>query len=262
MENSNEELNSLQRANEQKKKKLTDEHGAYFGSMSEDIDLPPEIQSQFLDNIMAYEDAWKNAKRITVYDFLGNPIYRKLEELNDTEVTEELERLMNYMNEHQISLVTLCDVDDRKLYRFITEELFLEEKDDVHIPGMMSCYTYEEFHPNHEYDIRNHSYDFMQSYLNKESDFYTTFMTSEAEKMDWHIHFREAFSSFLLCKFEISELEFDVEKAKVQFDCEFTGQVEGSNNSFQFLGNGTMTLLYKWDFWSVDKVNLPQGVVI
>ena len=39
-------------------------------------------------------------------------------------------------------------------YRFITEELFEHEMDDVHVKGMFTHFTYEEFHPNHDYDLR------------------------------------------------------------------------------------------------------------
>jgi hypothetical protein len=66
---------------------------------------------------------------------------------------------MNTMNEHNIVLDTLCPVNDKELYRFITEELFLHEIDNIQIEGMMTCFIYEEFHPNAEYDIHQ-AYDY------------------------------------------------------------------------------------------------------
>ncbi len=258
--NLEEELKRLLKANEEKKKKLTQEFGAHFGSMTND-GLDPEIESQFLDNIMAFEDAWKDSKQTTVYEFLGQPLYTKSEDLTDEDISKELKRINDLMLKHQVSLDTLCEVSDRELYRFITEELFQTEKDDMHIPGMISHYTYEEFHPNHEYDIRNHSSDFISSYLDKEDDFYTHLLTSESQKKDWHVHFRQAFSSFSLDKFEITELEFDTEKAKVQFYCNLTGHVEGSSESLRFVGNGEILLLFQWDYWCISTLTLPQGTV-
>ncbi len=162
-----EKLDRIRIENEEKKKQLTEEHGAFFGNMNNDSDLPPEIESQFLDHIMAFENAFQSAERISVYDFLEQPTFRKVEELTNAEVTQELERIMKLMSRKMVSIDTLCEVDDRELYRFITEELFLEEKDDMMIPGMMTHYTYEEFHPNHEHDIREHSIEFLNSYLNR-----------------------------------------------------------------------------------------------
>jgi hypothetical protein len=259
-ENRKGELKKLKTENEEIKKKLTEEHGAFFGGMGgEGMNLPPEIESMFLNNIMAFENAHKSASRVQLYDFLGQPSYRKVEELTDEEVTQELDRVMKLMSSKMIILDTLCEVDDRELYRFITEELFLEETEDVQIPGMISHYTYEEFHPNHEYDIRNHSTDFIRFYLDKENDFFKSSLTSEAEKADWHLHFREAFSSFQQNEFSITKLVFDTESATIQFDIDFVGIVDGSGESLIFKGEGEMTLRLEWDYWSVNTVRFPKS---
>lgn len=259
--NSEEELKKLLQANEEKKKKLTEEFGAHFGEMTDNKGLPPEIESQFLNNIMAFEDAWRNSKQVTLYELLGKPFYVKHEDLTEDGIHDELNRINELLQRHQISLDTLCEVSEGELYRFITEELFQQEVDDMHIPGMITHYTYEEFHPNHEYDIRRHSEDFISSYLNKEDDFYTHLLSGEAEKMDWHIHFRQAFSSFSIVKLEITQVEFDAEKAKVQFYCDFTGDVEGSTESLKFVGNGEVSLILEWDYWCIDTLILPHGKI-
>ena len=54
--------NRLRKENEEKRQKLSEEYGAVFGGMSGNTELPPEIESQFLDNIMAFEDNWKDVK--------------------------------------------------------------------------------------------------------------------------------------------------------------------------------------------------------
>lgn len=260
--NRKEELRKLKTENDELKKKLTEDNGAFFGSMGiGDSILPPEIESLFLNHIMAFENAIQTAERIQLYDFLQQPGYQKIEDLTDAEITVELNRVMDLMNEHQVCLNTLCEVSDSELYRFITEELFLKEIDDIHIPGMNTNFTYEEFHPNHEYDIRNHSSEFINTYLDKETDYYTNMLTSEAAKMDWHLHFREAFSAFKLFTFSITKIDFDIEKATVQFICEIIGAVEGASESLCFKGDGELTLLLQWDYWSVDTVKLPQSSV-
>ena len=56
---------------------------------------------------------------------------------------------MNILNKNSIQLDTICDVEEREIYRFVTEELFSHKMDNMRIPGMMACFIYEEFHPNH-----------------------------------------------------------------------------------------------------------------
>ncbi|MFZ4725882.1 MAG: hypothetical protein ACOYMD_10595 [Paludibacter sp.] len=253
--------NRLRTENEEKKKKIEEEFGAGFWGKSEDSELSPELESQFLDHIMSFENAWKDAKQTTLYEFLGKPSYRKPEELSPDEIHDELNRLNELMEQHQVELDTICEVSEQELYRFITEELFSKEIDDMHIPGMITHYTYEEFHPNHEHDIRQHSVSFVSSYLNKESDYYSSFLSGIAQKDDWHLHFRQAFSSFHLNDFSIKKLEFDTKKAKVQFECNFVGKVEGSPDSLLFKGNGEMRLIFQWDFWCVDKIQFPKSLV-
>ena len=163
----------LRATNEEKKNKLIKEKGAIFSDFSNENDLPPEIMSQFLDNINAIENDYESTNQVQLYDFIGKPAFRKVEDVLDEEITDELKRLTELLDNNQISLETLSVVAEKEIYRFITEELFLKEIDDKRIPGLFSIFYYEFFHPNHEFDIREQSYDFISSYLDKENDFYT-----------------------------------------------------------------------------------------
>jgi hypothetical protein len=254
----NENHDKLRAANEEKKNKLIEQFGANFSGMSTNNDLPPEIESQFLDNIMAFETNFNSSNRIPLYDFVGKPSFRKVEELPDESINEELKRITGLLDKHQIALDTICEVPKRELYRFITEELFFEEINDMHIQGMYTRFIYEEFYPNHEHDIREHSNEFIHSYLDKKNDLYIYLLTSEAEKADWHRHFRQSFSSFQLNSFSITDLIFDTEKSKVKFECDFIGKVEGSVECFHFVGSGELKLHCQWNYWSIDSIRLPK----
>jgi hypothetical protein len=261
IETPNEKLNRLQMENEEKKKQLSDEFGADFGGMTGENELSPELENQFLDNILNFENAFQSAIRIKIYDFLEQPAFQKAEELSDAQIVEELDRLIELLGSKRMRVDTICDVDEREMYRFITEELFQEETDDIDIPGMFKCFTYEEFHPNHKYDIERHAIDFFHFYLNFENDFYKSFLTKKTEEADWHFHFRHAFSSFQVINFSIKSLTFDTEKAVVQFECDFVGTVEGDISSLRFEGMGEMKLLYQWDYWCIDSINLPKSTI-
>lgn len=256
--NSEDEIEKLRIENEIKKMKLSLEHGASFSNPSENNELNPLIEAQFLDNIEQFEKAFDECKQISVYNFIGKPEYRKTDVIPDDEINTELEKVKKVLNENGIYLDTLCEVDDRVLYRFITKELFLHETDDIRVAGMAHNFIYEEFHPNHEYDIRCHSNDFIESYLDKESDFYTTFLANKAENDNRLKNFRDAFISFSISHFEIKSIRFDEENANVIFEINFTGTIEGSAETQNFTGEGSLEMVYMYDFWCIQSIKLPS----
>lgn len=142
------------------KMKIQAQYGADF-HMPPSGDLPPEIENQFLKNILAYEDAYQNRKVITVYELLGKPAYKKANDLSDEEISDELKKVNEIMAEKNIHLATQVKYDDRLIYTFITEELFLEETDETVPEGMNRGFIYEEFYPNHAYDIVQRVVEFL-----------------------------------------------------------------------------------------------------
>ena len=149
---------NLNAENELLKIKLKSE----FGMKDMNSQLPAELENEWLNYIYNFEKLHKEAKEISIYEKLGKPEYKKIADLNNEEVTSELSRLLNLMEENNLILNFLCDYDDRIKYEFITEELFAEEIEDVRIEGMMTNFIYEEFHQNHEYDIK----EAVSSYFN------------------------------------------------------------------------------------------------
>ena len=255
--NNEDEIEKLRIENEIKKIKLTLERGAHFSESDGTNNLDPRLEAEFLDNIEQFEKAYDDCKQISVYDFIGKPEFKKIDEISDEAISQELQKLMDLLSEHSIDLHTICEVEDRELYRFITEELFLHETDDIRVDGMMHNFIYEEFHPNHEYDIREHSTDFMMSFLDKESDYYPMFLTKEAQDSNVLKNFRDAFTSFSLEHFEITSICFDEEKSNVNFNINFSGTIEGSAKTQKFSGEGKLELLYMYDFWCIQSVEFP-----
>lgn len=256
-----ENLNRLNIENENIKKFLTEEYGASFLENSDENDLPPEVENNFLNHVLAYEKGLSTAELVCIHDFVGGPIFQIAENLDDEEITIELARLIKLLNDSMISVDTLCEVPERELYRFITEELMFEDIDDLHIPGMVTHFTYEEFHPNHKYDIENHSTEFFDSYLNLNNNYYLNLLTTEAERSVWHSHFRESFCQFRLDDFSIIDLKFDSENAIVLFDCDFLGRIEGVVQSLRYVGAGEIKLLYQNEYWCIDSIKLPTNTI-
>lgn len=170
---SNDEKENLRIENELLRIKLTAEYGDAF-QMESNESLPPEIENQFLKNIIAFEEANQKTETTTVYEKLGKPGYKPAGELSGDEISRELERIVAIMEEDQMNL-DFCDgpYPDEVIYRFITEELFAHEIDIVPIFGMNWNFIYEEFHPNNKADIEKNTHQFFKHWSTREFDEYS-----------------------------------------------------------------------------------------
>jgi len=137
--------------NEKKKEDLRKQYGMSFDGHSEE--MSPQAEGEWLDYINEFEMQFENARQITVRERIGTPRVRPLAQILDSELADELDRLLGLLSEHNIGIDFLHEQDEREMYRFITEELLNEETDDIQIPGMAGHFIYEEFHPNDEDDI-------------------------------------------------------------------------------------------------------------
>ena len=152
-------------------------------------------------------------------------------------------------------------------YHFITAELFKEEIDDVTLEGMTHNFIYEEFHPNHENDIKSTCKEFVERLLDKNKNLNFIVFTNEIEAKDGIINqedaikklelFRDAFTSFKLDDFKITSFNMNADQADVFFDIDFTVTIEGNNELAKFSGMGNFRLKYEYDYWCFNKITIP-----
>jgi hypothetical protein len=145
----------LKAENDFLKMKLMLEHGGQFSeNENSEADLPPEIENQFLNNILAFEKQFADRKTIKVFDKLAQPRHFKpVAEITDAEMEQAWNELSSYMNSYGINLeVCSPNIPVRELYRFTIEELFQMETDDMDLPGWCTNFIYDEFYPDPVYD--------------------------------------------------------------------------------------------------------------
>lgn len=147
--------------NEKKKRELEEQYGMIFSD--EETELPPEVEGEWLDYVAEFERQFEEAEPITIREFIGNPVVRPLAEMADDDLEAELEQLFDLLIENGIHLDFLTDVDEKEVYRFITEEFLDEEMDNIRIEGMMHGFIYEDFHPSDEYDSAFWAEHFLQA---------------------------------------------------------------------------------------------------
>jgi hypothetical protein len=272
-ESSEEKFEDLNTENEIKKIKLALEHGMDFSKSFSDTELPPEIEGKFLDHIQEWEDQFAQHKMISIYDLAGKPSFRPLAEIPANEVETELNRILEILQQHSIVLDTLCEVEDRELYRFVTEELLNKETNDVRIEGMMHCFTYEEYYPNHEYDIKNRCTELVNHIIDMEKDgdivpwgladnvWNEGNLLTKEELNNKIIHFRDSFSSFTGHDFEYTTVSINDEKneAEAAAHIHFTGHIEGCAETMEFEGICSFSLKCEYDWWTINKFEMPWG---
>jgi hypothetical protein len=259
-ENHDDELPKLniEQENEFKKIKFSIEHGgSLFGKSNSN--LPPEIEGEFLDYISNFEKAYKDVKQIAVFDKIGKPDYTPEANLSDDEITTELERIETILGNHNIGLDVLCDYEneERLIYKFLTEELFLQVIDDMNVSGMNAVFIYEEFHPNHKYDLERDTIDFLKMFLDKDSRFYEKNQSENTQNNQELNNFRSLFQEFQMTFFDLKDITPDEENATVKFDIEFWGKMDNSNSKISYSGEGKMTFENKYRYWYLQKMELP-----
>jgi hypothetical protein len=140
--------------NDYLKMKLMLENGAEFHTV-EGEELPADIENEFLKHIAAFEEQWAKRKTISIFEKIERPAhFLPVDYIPDDEIENAWQNLWQYLQDHGIHLDHCSPrVTPRELYRFTTEELFQLEIDDIHVPGMIQGYIYDEFHPDPAFDL-------------------------------------------------------------------------------------------------------------
>lgn len=219
----NEPEENLRIENEILKLKMMAERGAMFGGSMEEI--PPEIEAQFLKNVEAFENSWDNAKLVSVYEYIGEPAYKKAHELDPHNTKAELLSLLELMSSKNVVLDVLEEYEPSVIYQFITEELFLAEISDISLPGYTYHFIYEEFHPNHEADIGNLAQQFIDHWFEKSFDEHCSELADELVTPEGKSYAKqqvisklrnclECYNAFSNIKSKSSSIHFDWDEAE------------------------------------------------
>lgn len=231
--------------NQAKKRELAQKYGARF---SENFAIPPEIESQWLDNIEEYERQFKDARQVTVREFLGGPIFKPFEEIQPKHVESELDTALEFLSLNSIEVDCLAEVTSEDLYRFVTTELMDHEMDDIRVGGFTCHFTYEEFHPNDKYDAKTSAEDFLLNLFEREEDFLkVSFAKDElcdssgkqiTQEQIWNIihAFYGRYALFTSRAFDCTDCTLAGEYATVRFKGEWTGLRSGSMESVTYKG--------------------------
>lgn len=228
-------------------------HASYGGEMhvGGSEDLPPEIENMFLKNVFAFEEAMQNEHLIKIYDHLGKPEFHLEHELDNVAIGVALKKMSATLRANGIVLDILGTYDDRIIYKFITEELFDHEVlMSSNVPGFSLHFIYEEFHPNHQYDLENRISEFFSDWFERKFDEYSfelansmlldgdKIMTREELVKKMHIIF-QSYTAFHDHSYSISDITHNI-NAELQTGI---GYVEGDVKYYATLEDGKQILI-------------------
>ncbi len=232
--------------NEFLKIKMKAQYGDGFFMVEGDNSLPPEIENQFLKQMMSFEENFEKAEFISLYEKIGSPQFKKLDDLKPDEITGEITRLTTAMEEHGIMLnINDGPYPDEVIYKFITEELFEQEVEkESLLSGGFWHFSYEEFYPNNKIEIEKNTHEFLQHWFTKDFDEYCTelayhFITADGKALDRTTFFKKVnmfFDSFVAFKndgYNIDDIKFELHE-----NDEGMGHAEGTLKYDAELENG------------------------
>jgi hypothetical protein len=224
---------NLRMENDFLKMKMMAESGGIFGSNSES-DLPPDIENQFLKNVIEFERVYANAKPQKIGDLLGNPVFENEKDLDDKKFKTEYIRLKKLLKDHNINVDFITQQTDRVKYHFITGELFEHETDFVPVKGMTTNFIYEEFHPDHKKDITEITNDFLNDFFDRKLSIDTHYINQEIILPDGNVISKEQLINRFYSMYEVA-VEFDDTSYQIEnIEFEIKEETEDSHSGMGF----------------------------
>jgi hypothetical protein len=133
---------------------------------------PPEPYNTWEEYFEDFDRQLEEAPPVTVRKRIGNPNLRPADDIPESQMEEELDRLIELLYANNIVIDFIHDIGNREAYRFITEELLDETMDDIRIPDMYSHFIYEEFHPNDEDEVQLWAGEFLDTFFKEGTEGY------------------------------------------------------------------------------------------
>lgn len=242
---SNDPKENLRIENEILRIKIKTELG---GDYESDENLPPELENEFLKNILAFEHRYSKIKMIKIADLLGNPTIVKAAKMDDETIAKAYNDLEELLAQKNIVVEFTKPRDERFKYRFITEELFEHETDDMEVPGMTKYFNYEEFHPDHEAEITEYAIKFLADWFLRKTDAAKWYMDDQFLQPDGKkftkdemiASFKKVFAAYISfedCGYAMDDVQFEMNSNATEVN-EGMGFAEGMVKYTAVLENG------------------------
>lgn len=255
------------------KMKLMLEHGAEIQYSESSGDISPETEHEFLNYIMDFEQQEALAKELTVFEVIGSPKhFSPASDIPDDKMKEALQEVLRYMKQRGIELTVFSpNVGSREIYRFATEELFMHRMLHINMPGMVTCFIYDEFHPDHPYENSRTAVNECLKEIFCTRDLQWTFQYEQIMELNGHEglsldFFRRTINSFKKRYGKIEPLLLDVQDCSMMGDnCVVSGRFEicFTTVAEHLLKTGSWHVRFRYwkemDIWMIHSIHV-EGI--
>jgi hypothetical protein len=258
---------NLRMQNDFLKLKMMAESGALFGGEG---DLPPDIENQFLKNIMEFEKAYATSQPQTIFETLGKPHFEDEKNLKGEEFKTAYRRLEGLLKKHGIRMNFVAKRSNRFKYKFITTELFQHTTEMVAMKGMTVNFIYEEFHPDHKEEITMMTSRFFSDFFERKLNIDTYYLEDEQiqpnstviskhELIERFNMLYEVVDRFENTSFKIDKIDFELNKSDEESETR-VGYSEGETTYELVFNSGGRKVIHgpfkiyfsrKWDCWGI-----------
>ena len=254
---------SLRADNEIEAMKLNLEFGAQ-SFISEDA--PPDVVKAFLDNVKQFEAAHKDAKIVSIAEFIGNPIIPDVKGMSEEEIEIILENFQNILLEKQVHIDHPEHLSPIGYFKFLTEEFFKHEITDYSNPMMMHGFIYSEFRHDGPEFIEEHAQDAVEDILFFKRPYQAMWLTEECRSAKTLISkqdvikkveaFRAKYVDIIPLGFQKEELIPRMPFMYFTFGVAYEGVfADGTKEKHE--GMGICQLIFEDEEWMVQGIQMP-----
>lgn len=232
--------------------------------------ISPAVENVLLKRILGAQQLDRRPDRISIRAYLGFPRFTAPDKLKPFETYNELDRMLTILKRHGI-LLSVCDdvYSPEELYRFIVEELFFEEIDDIHLSGVIHTFIYEDFYPNHEFDLRRLTDEFLVSILSRSWDTAFAFqLFSDAIQVkdttyglngisSLILNFQERSGCVHLDAFIIYRVEIDADTMRAAVNASVRYTISSGNEYRVIEGECQLSFTREFGCWFIQGFSLP-----
>jgi len=254
----------IQRAlNQAKREELRQKYGAEFRSGSRAI--PPEVESHWLHEIEEFERRFDQAPQVSVRRFVGDPPVRLLGDIRPDDLPDETNRLLEILRCNNIEICFGRDLSDGEMYRFITEEIFVQTIADLRIDGLTLTFLYEEFHPDPAREASWAAEDFLRAIFERNDSVLFALLVGgappEASPLSGNgTHLPSLLgniAAFLEWRADVITSTVDGGNACVRADVSWSGLDASSLHTVSASGDAVLHLRLQGGLWVVTAAELP-----
>ena len=200
-----------------------------------------------------------------------DPITSKpVNEIPDDEIENAWNEPDAYLNKYDIDLAVCSpNISNRELYRFTIEELFDGEMNDMNLSGMITCFTYDEFYPDHKYDNTRYAIDdCIEVIFNKKHEWMPWLRRenlcinnhnnlTEADFKEIINRFKEAYEDIIVN--EIKDVDFSIDETLCQVKGIYNITMKLPGEEMVTAGNWNVNFERDLGYWSIVNVQI-EGI--